>query len=96
MLIDTERLSCEEARNGLALHPLTATVPHFWVLPELSVLGKVKNIRADFESYSEQLIMIIGMLFSLLKLFIQRTKQSAVVSCQPASLVLSCKLLKIK
>lgn len=43
MLIDTERLSCEQARNGLALHPLTATVPHFWVLPELNVLGKVKK-----------------------------------------------------
>ena len=95
MLIDTERLRCKEARNGLALHPLTATVPQFWRHPELNVLGKVKNVRGDFESYSEQL-MIIGMLFSLLKLFIQRTRQSALVSDQAASLVLSCKLSKIK
>jgi len=83
MLIDTERLSCEEAGNGLALHPLTATVPHFWVLPEVNVLGKVKNVRADFESYSEQLTMKIGMLFSVLKLFLQIARQSSCV--MPAS-----------
>lgn len=93
ILIDTERLSCKEARNGLTPHPSAATLPHFWVLPEHSVLGKVKNIGSDFESYSEQLIMIIGMLFSLLKLFIQRTSQSTAISCQPASPLLSCKLV---
>lgn len=54
MLIDAERFGCEEARNALAAHPVTATVPHVWVLPELAVLEKVKSVRADFESCSVQ------------------------------------------
>lgn len=58
-----------------------------------SVLRKVRNVRTDFESYSEQLTMKTGLLFILLlKLFVQRVRQSTVVSCQPPSLVLNCKL----
>lgn len=54
MLIDTERFGCKEARNVLAAHPITAAVPHVWVLSELAMPEKVKSVRADFESYSVQ------------------------------------------
>lgn len=67
MLIDTERLSYGEARNGLGLHPSTATVLPFWVLPEHNMLEKVESIRADLESCSEQLMMITRVLSHLLK-----------------------------
>lgn len=57
--------------------------PFHWnsspLLGASSVLRKVRNVRADFESYSEQLTMKTGLLFFLLlKLFVQRARQSTV------------------
>lgn len=66
--------------------------PFIWncspLLGASSVLRKVRNVRADFESYSEQLTMKTGLLFILLlKLLVQRARKSTVVSCQPPLLV---------
>lgn len=60
-----------------------------------SMLRKVRNLRADFESYSEQLTMKIGLLFILqLKLFVQRARQSSCI--MPATFAGSQLQIKVK